>query len=56
MTRSRCGLVLAMVAWALARPAAERPERARVLWKRLHAWRQGVGAAMPRPNPEPAEP
>jgi arylsulfatase A-like enzyme len=36
--------------------AAERPERAAALKKRLAAWRIGVGAAMPSPNPQPVDP
>jgi arylsulfatase A-like enzyme len=36
--------------------ASSRPERAQALHERLVAWRQGVAAAMPRPNPEPVEP
>jgi arylsulfatase A len=32
--------------------AAQEPERARELRQRLHAWRESVGAAMPKPNPE----
>jgi arylsulfatase A len=32
--------------------AAPQPERARELRQRLHAWRDSVGAAMPKPNPE----
>jgi arylsulfatase A-like enzyme len=36
--------------------AAERPERAAVLKKRLAAWRTAVGAAMPSPNPQPVDP
>ncbi len=31
--------------------AADQPERARALRKRLHAWRAEVGAKMPGPNP-----
>ena len=36
--------------------AAERPERAAALKERLAAWRIGVGAAMPSPNPQPVDP
>jgi arylsulfatase A-like enzyme len=36
--------------------AAERPERAAVLKERLTAWRTGIGAAMPSPNPQPVDP
>ena len=36
--------------------AAERPERAAALKKRLAAWRIGVGAAMPSRNPQPVDP
>jgi arylsulfatase A-like enzyme len=32
--------------------AAQQPARARELQQRLHAWRDSVGAAMPKPNPE----
>ena len=33
--------------------AAERPERVAELRGRLHAWRDRMGASMPRPDPEP---
>ena len=36
--------------------ATERPERARALQARLAAWRDGVAAKMPTPNPRPVEP
>jgi len=36
--------------------AAERPKRAAALKERLAAWRIGVGAAMPSPNPQPVDP
>ena len=36
--------------------AAERPERAAALKDRLAAWRAGIGAAMPSPNPQPVDP
>ena len=36
--------------------AAERPERAAALKKRLASWRAGIGAAMPSPNPQPVDP
>ena len=36
--------------------AAERPERAAALKARLAAWRTGVRAAMPSPNPQPVDP
>ena len=36
--------------------ASARPERAKELHRRLVAWRRGVDAAMPKPNPEPVEP
>jgi len=36
--------------------AVERPERVRTLHDRLVAWRQGVAAEMPQPNPEPVDP
>ena len=36
--------------------AAERPERAAALKERLAAWRTGVRAAMPSPNPQPVDP
>ncbi len=36
--------------------AAEQPARARALAARLAAWRQGVQAAMPSPNPQPVDP
>jgi uncharacterized sulfatase len=36
--------------------AAERPDRAAALRDRLRVWRGSVGAAMPRPNPEPVDP
>jgi hypothetical protein len=32
------------------------PERATELHGRLVAWRRGVDAVMPKPNPEPVEP
>jgi arylsulfatase A-like enzyme len=31
--------------------SAEMPDKARELKRRLHAWRQKVGAQMPTPNP-----
>jgi uncharacterized sulfatase len=36
--------------------AAERPERAAELRRRLDAWRVAVGARMPTPNPRPVDP
>jgi arylsulfatase A-like enzyme len=36
--------------------AQERPERARALAARLAAWRQGMQAALPTPNPQPVDP
>jgi arylsulfatase A-like enzyme len=36
--------------------AAAQPERAAELTRRLHSWRDSVGAQMPTPNPEPVEP
>lgn len=36
--------------------AAERPERAAELRRRLEVWRTAVGARMPTPNPEPVDP
>jgi arylsulfatase A-like enzyme len=36
--------------------SAERPERVMVLRDRLAAWRKGLAAAMPTPNPVPVDP
>jgi hypothetical protein len=36
--------------------AAERPERAAELRRRLDRWRVAVGARMPTPNPRPVDP
>jgi arylsulfatase A-like enzyme len=36
--------------------AADQPDRAEELRKRLAAWRAAVGAQMPTPNPDPVEP
>jgi len=36
--------------------SAERPDRAKALHARLVAWRAGLGAAMPTPNPQPVDP
>ena len=36
--------------------AAAQPERAAEMTRRLHRWRESVGAQMPTPNPEPVDP